>query len=146
MERSRFERIPDGPFKKYVDYVLNLIEVEDELSSFYELFNPNKTLGKRLNAPLGSLSRLDIEYLYYYLNYNKRPTLKEELIEVMDSGLVVVYQTRVGEVSTYVDIDEDYLQTLYVSGQLDEVDDWKVTEEIDWDSFHSNEETTFYKL
>lgn len=128
MERSRFERIPDVPFKKYVDYVLTLIEVDDDLSNFYRLFDKNSTLGKKLNTPFGSLSRLDIEYLYYYLNYDERPTIKEEDAFFEFDEIVTTRVTNQITLPTYVDLDEEYISELMFNDELEHGYEWPEAE------------------
>lgn len=124
MERSRLERMPDVPFKKFVDYLLKHIEIDDDMSNFYMLFNPNTKLGKILNAPMGSLSRLDIEYIYYYLNYNERPTIKEEDAFFEYDEIVTTTVTNHITIPTYVDLDESYVSELIASGELEHGSEW----------------------
>ena len=143
MERSRFERIPDVPFKKSVDYVLKLIEVDDDLSNFYRLFDNNTTLGKKLNTPFGSLSRLDIEYLYYYLNYDERPSISEENVFFEFDEVVTTQVTNQITLPTYVDLDKEYIFELMFNDDLEHGYEWPEAERNHIDTEFENSKYFF---
>ena len=81
MERSGFERLSDANFEKYMTYFNKItkdIEYSD-LDDFYQgimYVDPNLTT--KIGSPVGirELSRLDIEYLYSYLETGRRPILE----------------------------------------------------------------------
>ena len=73
MEKSKLESLPDKQLIQYLKYLLKIIGNDytlTTLNSFYQLFDDHETYGKA-KAPIGgSLSRLDIEYIYWILNHN----------------------------------------------------------------------------
>lgn len=137
MERSRLERMPDVPFKKFVDYLLKHIEIDDDMSNFYMLFDPNTKLGKILNAPIGSLSRLDIEYIYWILDNNdtdeldpdtfERPTLTTKEVTHVEEFVAPKTIQRSKDLPTYVsnEVGSYYLNQLVVNDEID-IFSWEV--------------------
>ena len=73
MEKSKLESLPDKQLIQYLKYLLKIISNDytlTTLNSFYQLFDDQETYGKA-KAPIGgSLSRLDIEYIYWILKHN----------------------------------------------------------------------------
>ena len=73
MEKSKLETLPDKQLIQYLKYLLKIISDDytlTTLNSFYTLFDDHELYSKA-KAPIGgSLSRLDIEYIYWILKHN----------------------------------------------------------------------------
>jgi hypothetical protein len=150
MERSKFERLGDPQLRKYAKYVSSIIRGENNLlsdiSDFYTFLIYSNTEGSRkIKSPVGgSLTRGDIEYLFYILTYNNldeegdldRPNRVIETVNFMYNERVYRTVTRSGDLETYLpsDLSNEYLFTLKDEGVVDPWY-WETTDtkEDDWD-------------
>jgi hypothetical protein len=150
MERSKFENIGDPQLRKYARYVSSIIKGEmnllDDISDFYNFLIYSKTEGSRkIMSPVGgSLTRGDIEYLFYILTYNNldeeedldRPSRVIETVDYVYDERVYRTVRRSGDLETYLpsDLSNGYLFTLKEEGVVDPwLWDPTDTREDDWD-------------
>ena len=150
MERSKFERLGDPQLRKYAKYVSSIIRGENNLlsdiSDFYNFLIYSKTEGSRkIMSPVGgSLTRGDIEYLFYILTYNNldeegdldRPSRVIETVYYVYDERVLRTVRRSGDLETYlpIDLSNGYLFTLKDENVVDPWY-WETTDtkEDDWD-------------
>ena len=150
MERSKFEKLTDPQLRKYAKYVSSIIKGEmnllEDINDFYEFIVYSKTEGSRkiMSPAGGSLTRGDIEYLFYILRYNNlnededlyRPDLSLESIDYVYDERVLRRVTRSGNIKTYLpsDLSSGYLMTLKDEDVFDPWY-WEVmdSQEDDWD-------------
>jgi hypothetical protein len=140
MERSGFERLSDANFKKYIAYFNKITKdiVYRDLDDFYQgIMYTSSDLTTKIGSPVGirELSRLDIEYLYSYLETGRRPQLESKTVNFVTEERKKVRYTRTGDVETYaIDaVDENYLSTLRSEDQIDPWE-WDTTDEDERDS------------
>ena len=143
MENSKFENMSDGSLLKYVRYVENV--VKDKFSNWhyvdiddffnYVIYTP--VIETKISGPVGSLSRLDIEYIYYVLKNSAleagsliRPKLSETPIDYVTAEKVIIHYTRSGSIQTYLgdDLTNEYLLILKEEEDFDPWS-WEVTDE-----------------
>ena len=143
---SRLERLNDEQLLKYAKYAENIVGDIDNtnISDF-----SNEIMGtddeRKLAGPLGGkLTRYDVEYIFYILNYNdldqgitQRPELDKAPVEYVTDERVYMRYTRSGEVESYLDgrdLDPGYMYLLQDIGELDPYE-WDITDkqENDWD-------------
>lgn len=150
MERSKFEKLTDPQLRKYAKYVSSIIKGEmnllEDINNFYEFIVYSKTEGSRkIMSPVGgSLTRGDIEYLFYILRYNNlneegdldRPSRVIETVDYVYDERVLRRVTRSGDLETYLpsDLSNRYLFTLKDENVVDPWY-WEMTDsqEDDWD-------------
>jgi hypothetical protein len=140
MERSGFERLSDANFKKYIAYFNKITKDMEyrDLDDFYQgIMFTDPDLITKIGSPVGirELSRLDIEYLYYYLETGNRPQLETKTVGYVTEERKKVRYTRTGDILTYaIDaVDESYLNTLKNEEQIDPWE-WDMTDEDERDS------------
>jgi hypothetical protein len=137
MEKSKLESLPDKQLIQYIKYVLKVLnnETYNSLSSFYTLFD-DQELYSKAKAPIGgSLSRLDIEYIYWILIHNdinetdtiERPTLTTKEVTFVEEFLVPQTIQRSKDIPTYTsdEIGTPYLNQLMVNDEID-VFTWEI--------------------
>lgn len=143
MENSKFENMSDGSLLKYVRYVEDV--VKDKFSNWhyvdiddffnYVIYTP--VIETKISGPVGSLSRLDIEYIYYVLKNSAleagsliRPKLSETPIDYVTAEKVIIHYTRSGSIQTYLgdDLTNEYLLNLKEEEDFDPWS-WEVTDE-----------------
>jgi hypothetical protein len=140
MEKSGFERLSDANFEKYMTYFNKItkdIEYRD-LDDFYnEIMYVHPELTTKIGSPVGirELSRLDIEYLYSYLENKRRPRLESMTVGYVTEERKLVRYTRTGDIETYAidDVNESYLNTIKNEDQIDPWE-WEITDEDERDS------------
>jgi hypothetical protein len=139
MERSGFERLSDANFKKYMAYFNKITKDMEyrDLDDFYQgIMFTSSDLTTKIGSPVGikELSRLDIEYLYYYLETGNRPQLETKTVGYVTAERKKVRYTRTGDILTYaIDaVDESYLSTIKNEGQIDPWE-WDMTDEDERD-------------
>ncbi len=142
---SHFENFTDDQLLKYAKYAKKSLGDKWNIPfiDFYNEIFENERPYKLLHNPISwELSRFDIEYLYYILNYNNLEegiTDKPELDMVYPTYIVKerVYTktTYTGEVETYIpnDIDSGYMYALHDSEDIDPWD-WEVDDRMETDS------------
>lgn len=117
-EKSVYERMSDKQFLKYLRYVWDIIvpkfpnwEYTDaEDFDYFLKIGRYATEQKKIAAPIGgSLSRLDIEYLFYCLKKSDfesgnivRPTLEQTSIDYVTEERQLVRYTRSSSIDTYL--------------------------------------------
>ena len=138
MEKSKLESLPDKQLIQYLKYLLKIISNDytlTTLNSFYQLFDDHETYGKA-KAPIGgSLSRLDIEYIYWILKHNDidetneltRPNIVMKEVTYIEEYNVVHTTQRSTSLPTYVnnDMTPMYLFNLTMNDDID-VFSWEV--------------------
>ena len=153
MENSKFENMSDGSLLKYVRYVENV--VKDKFSNWhyvdiddffnYVIYTP--VIETKISGPVGSLSRLDIEYIYYVLKNSAleagsliRPKLSETPIDYITAEKTYIKYTRSGSIQTYLgdDLTNEYLLILKEEDDFDPWS-WEVTDEDIRDSSINDE-------
>jgi hypothetical protein len=140
MERSGFERLSDANFKKYITYFNKITKDMEysDLDDFYQwIMYTSSDLTTKIGSPVGirELSRLDIEYLYFYLETGRRPQLESKTVNFVTEERIKVRYTRTGDIETYAigAVDENYLSTLRSEDQIDPWE-WDTTDEDERDS------------
>lgn len=131
---SVLERLSDDQLNKYMVYFSKLTQniVHRDMDDFYNEIMYDEQLKNKIKAPLGisELDRLDLEYLYYLLDYNPeggpyddRPQLEEQEVNWVTKERVYVEKTHTGEIETYLSgsLDNSYLMRLK---DEDEIDPW----------------------
>lgn len=132
MEKSKLESLPDKQLIQYLKYLLKIISDDytlTTLNSFYLLFDDQETYGKA-KAPIGgSLSRLDIEYIYWILKHNDidetneltRPNIVMKEVTYIEEYNVVHTTQRSTSLPTYVnnDMTPMYLNNLTMNDDID---------------------------
>jgi hypothetical protein len=153
MEKSKLENMSDGSLLKYVRYVEDV--VKDEFSNWYsvdidDFFNyvfNTPVIETKISGPVGSLSRLDIEYIFYVLKNSAleagsliRPKLSETPIDYVTAEKVFIRYTRSGSIQTYLgnDLTNGYLFYLKEEGDFDPWS-WEVIDEDMRDSSINDE-------
>jgi len=137
MEKSKLESLPDKQLIQYIKYVLKVLnnETYNTLSSFYTLFDDHELYGKA-KAPIGgSLSRLDIEYIYWILIHNDidetneltRPNVVMKEVTFVEEFVVPQTIQRSKDIPTYTsdEIGTPYLNQLMVNDEID-VFTWEI--------------------
>jgi hypothetical protein len=137
MEKSKLESLPDKQLIQYIKYVLKVLnnETYNTLSSFYTLFDDHELYGKA-KAPIGgSLSRLDIEYIYWILKHNDidetneltRPNVVMKEVTFVEEFVVPQTIQRSKDIPTYTsdEIGTPYLNQLMVNDEID-VFTWEI--------------------
>jgi len=138
MENSVLERLSDDQFNKYMAYFNKITQdmSYSDLDDFYQAIMYNEQLSNKLRIPVGirELSRLDIEYLYYYLETGRRPQLETKTVGYVTEERKKVRYTRTGDILTYAigAVDENYLSTLKSEDQIDPWE-WDITDEDERD-------------
>jgi len=139
---SNFENFTDDQLLKYARYIKKSLgdKCNVPFIDFYNEIFENERQYTLLHNPISwRLSRFDIEYLYYILNYNNLEegiTDKPEIEMVYPSWItterVYVKITYVGEVETYIpnDIDSGYMYALHDSEDIDPWD-WEVDDRME---------------
>jgi hypothetical protein len=142
---SRFENFSDEQLLKYAVYTKKILNNKWNVPfiDFYNNIFESDREYTLLHSPINwELTRYDVEYLYYILNYNDldygvndRPSLDEVYPEYITKERVYVTITRSGEVDTYLpnDIDSGYMYALEDSGDIDP-NYWDVTNKDERDS------------
>ena len=139
MERSGFERLSDSMFDRYMIYFNNITKDMEyaDLDDFYQIIMYDLGLKTKIGSPVGirELSRLDVEYLYSYLENKRRPQLETKTVNYIAQERKLVRNTRTGDVETYAKgaVNENYLYTINSEGQIDTWE-WDVTDEYERDS------------
>ena len=131
MEKSKLESLPDKQLIQYIKYVLKVLnnETYNSLSSFYTLFDDHELYSKA-KAPIGgSLSRLDIEYIYWIIEHNdtnetdtiERPTLTTKEVTLVEEYVVPQTIQRSKDIPTYTsdEIGTPYLNQLTFNDEID---------------------------
>jgi len=132
MKKSKLESLPDKQLIQYLKYLLKILSNDytlTTLNSFYILFNDHELYGKA-KAPIGgSLSRLDIEYIYWILNHNDidetneltRPNIVMKEVTYIEEYNVVHTTQRSTSLPTYVnkDMTPQYLNNLVFNDDID---------------------------
>jgi hypothetical protein len=132
MEKSKLESLPDKQLIQYLKYLLKIISNDytlTTLSSFYTLFDDHELYGKA-KAPIGgSLSRLDIEYIYWILKHNDidetneltRPNVVMKEVSYIEEYNVIHTTQRSTSLPTYVnkDMTPMYLNNLVINDDID---------------------------
>ena len=148
-ERSKFESMGDAPLRKYAAYVETVLKgqrVFANINDFFEFitWEKNPTIVKKITSPVGGLSRMDIEYLFYVIVNNdldqegslNRPTLENTEVDYLYDERVYRRMRRRGIVTSYIggDFTNDYLGTLKSEDYIDPWY-WNVIDESedDWD-------------
>lgn len=143
---SRLERLNDEQLLKYARYAEGIVGTINN-TSISDFANEiiNTDYERKLANPLGGkLTRYDLEYIFYILNYNDldqgiqdRPQLSDVSVDFVTDERVYVEYTRTGEVESYLDrdLDSGYMYYLQDIGELDPYD-WDITgkDEKDWDT------------
>ena len=133
---SKFERLSDEQFKKYMNYFNKITPDQQwaDLDDFYQGIMYDNTLSTKIGSPVGinPISRLDIEYLYYFIETGERPELTSIEVNWITEEKTRTRYTRSEDIDTYAPnaIDPSYLGTL--NGD-DEIDPWS------WDVSDSDE-------
>lgn len=142
---SHFENFTDEQLLKYARYAKKALGNKWNIPfiDFYNEIYENEKLYTLLHNPITwKLSRFDIEYLYYILNYNNleegitdKPGLDTVYPSWITKERIYTRTTYIGEVETYIpnDIDEGYMYTLYDSHDIDPWD-WDVNDRTETDS------------
>ena len=148
-ERSKFENMGDPQLRKYAAYVETVLKgqrVLADINDFFEFitWERNTTIVKKITSPVGGLSRMDIEYLFYVIINNdldeedslSRPRLDDTSVDYVYDEKVYRRVRRSGKVSSYLgsDLTSTYLGTLKGEDYID-IWTWRVTDEQedDWD-------------
>lgn len=148
-ERSKFENMGDPQLRKYAAYVETVLKgqrVWADINDFFEFitWERNPTIVKKITSPVGGLSRMDIEYLFYIIINNdldeedslSRPRLDDTSVDYVYDEKVYRRVRRSGKVSSYLgsDLTNTYLGTLKSEDYIDTWT-WRVTDEQedDWD-------------
>ena len=132
MEKSKLESLPDKQLIQYLKYLLKIISDDytlTTLNSFYTLFDDHELYSKA-KAPIGgSLSRLDIEYIYWILKHNDidetneltRPNVVMKEVTYIEEYNVVHTTQRSTSLPTYVnkDMTPMYLNNLAINDDID---------------------------
>ena len=136
---SRFEKLSDDQLNKYMTYFNKItqdIEYSD-LDEFYQNIAYDEKLSTKIGAPVGikELLRLDIEYLYHFIETGQRPQLTSMEVNFITDERVRTLYTRTEYLETYAEdsINSDYLRSLNSSGEI-EPWDWEITDEDHRDS------------
>jgi hypothetical protein len=137
MEKSKLESLPDKQLIQYIKYVLKVLnnETYNSLSSFYTLFDDHELYSKA-KAPIGgSLSRLDIEYIYWILIHNdinetdtiERPTLTTKEVTFVEEFVVPKTIQRSKDIPTYTsdEVGSSYLNQLVMNDEID-IYNWEI--------------------
>jgi hypothetical protein len=138
MEKSKLESLPDKQLIQYLKYLLKIISNDytlTTLNSFYQLFDDHELYSKA-KAPIGgSLSRLDIEYIYWILEHNdinetdtiERPTLTTKEVTLVEEFVVPQTIQRSKDIPTYTsdEIGTPYLNQLMINDEID-VFNWEI--------------------
>jgi len=148
---SVLEKLSDEQLNKYMAYFNKLTQDirYSDLDDFYQKIIYDDQLINKIKAPLGigTLDRLDIEYLYYLLEQNgddgpyvNRPQIDTVEIDYVTEEKVYIRYTRTGQIETYLlgDLDNTYLFTLKDGGEIDPWD-WDVVNEDVRDSSVNDE-------
>ena len=132
MEKSKLESLPDKQLIQYLKYLLKIISNDytlTTLNSFYQLFDDHELYSKA-KAPIGgSLSRLDIEYIYWILKHNDidetneltRPNVVMKEVSYIEEYNVIHTMQRSTSLPTYVnkDMTPMYLTNLVINDDID---------------------------
>jgi hypothetical protein len=138
MEKSKLESLPDKQLIQYLKYLLKIISNDytlTTLSSFYQLFDDHELYGKA-KAPIGgSLSRLDIEYIYWIIEHNdinetdtiERPTLTTKEVTFVEEFVVPKTIQRSKDIPTYTsdEVGSSYLHQLVMNDEID-IYNWEI--------------------
>jgi hypothetical protein len=149
--RSKFERLSDDQLIRYGKFVLGILNEYEirhgNLGYFYKTLNESNPASKKILGPFGgSMSRLDIEYLYYVLNNNDfesdtldRPRLSIGTYDFKMDETVYRTVTLTGDVDSYCpeDVDPQYLDELKDDGVIDPYD-WEIRNTQEHDSDITN--------
>ena len=136
---SRFEKLSDEQLNRYMTYFNKItqdIEYSD-LDEFYQNIAYDEKLLTKIGAPVGirELSRLDIEYLYHFIETGQRPQLTSMEVNFITDERVRTIYTRTENLDTYApdSVNTAYLGSLSSSGDIAPWD-WEITDEDHRDS------------
>jgi len=148
---SVLEKLSDEQLNKYMAYFNKLTQDirYSDLDDFYQKIIYDDQLRNKVKAPLGigTLDRLDIEYLYYLLKQNgfvgpyvNRPQIDTVEVDYVTNETEYTRYTRTGEIETYLsgDLDSTYLITLKDMAEIDPWE-WDVVDEDTRDSSVNDE-------
>jgi hypothetical protein len=138
MEKSKLESLPDKQLIQYLKYLLKIISDDytlTTLNSFYTLFDDHELYSKA-KAPIGgSLSRLDIEYIYWILKHNDidgtneltRPNVVMKEVSYIEEFVVPQKIQRSKDIPTYTsnEVGSSYLHQLVMNGEID-IYNWEI--------------------
>jgi hypothetical protein len=134
-QSSKFDKMSDASLLKYLKYFNNIMgDISRDLQEFSSDLIYNKTKFAAASAPIGELSRLDVEYLFYVLTNSDlstgklvRPELTEKTVYWVVKERIITTITRATDITTYADdyIDEGYLNDLKGNGDIEPLD-WDV--------------------
>lgn len=143
--KSKFEGMSDSSLLKYLKFCKNVLGyTPDELQSFYDDVADNKNI----SGPVGELSRLDIEYLFFVLHNSNlevgelvRPDLTEITVTYIVREKIIKTTHRSNDLTTYSEdyIDEGYLESLKTMGDIEPFD-W----DVDYEDINDEDITDDY--
>jgi hypothetical protein len=141
MERSKFENMAEASLRKYAAYVETALEgkrIWSDVNDFYQTmtygnYGSDSALIRKIISPVGGLSRMDIEYLFYVIVNNDldeegsldRPSVENTTVEFVYDEKVYRRIRRRGVITSYLggsDLSNSYVSSLK---EEDVIDPWQ---------------------